>query len=229
MKTAIQRVRRNEAPLIDIQAIKKVYAMGETTVHALRGVSLAVYGGEYVAIVGSSGSGKSTLMNMIGLLDRPSEGSYCLRGTEVSRMNKAQLANLRNREIGFIFQRFHLLPRTSAQRQVELPLFYGGVGARQAAQRALVALQQVGLGERVHHLPEELSGGQQQRAQVGAQKTAAVLQLDQARGCRNTPMSCTSSNRRAGQAPVADSPMKFTSKETFIPATMVVRKSAARR
>jgi len=166
MKTATQRARRNEAPLIDIQAIKKEYVMGETTVYALRGVSLAVYPGEYVAIVGSSGSGKSTLMNMIGLLDRPSDGSYCLRGTEVSRMNKAQLANLRNREIGFIFQRFHLLPRTSAQRQVELPLFYGGVGARQAAQRALTALQQVGLGERVHHLPEELSGGQQQRVAI---------------------------------------------------------------
>jgi putative ABC transport system ATP-binding protein len=166
MKTVMHRTRRSEAPLIDIQAIKKVYAMGETTVHALRGVSLTIYPGEYVAIVGSSGSGKSTLMNMIGLLDRPSEGSYCLRGAEVSRMNKAQLANLRNREIGFVFQRFHLLPRTSAQRQVELPLFYGGLPARQAAQRALAALEQVGLGERTHHHPEELSGGQQQRVAI---------------------------------------------------------------
>jgi putative ABC transport system ATP-binding protein len=161
MKTLTHRAGHREAPLIDIQAIKKAYAMGETTVHALRGVSLTMYPGEYVAIVGSSGSGKSTLMNMIGLLDRPSEGSYCLRGTEVSRMNKAQLANLRNQEIGFIFQRFHLLPRTSAQRQVELPLFYGGVGAREAARRALASLQQVG-----HHHPEELSGGQQQRVAI---------------------------------------------------------------
>ena len=166
MQTITHRTRRNAAPLIDIQAIKKVYTMGETTVHALRGVSLTIYTGEYVAIVGSSGSGKSTLMNTLGLLDSPSEGSYCLRGAEVSRMNKAQLADLRNREIGFVFQRFHLLPRTSAQRQVELPLFYGGVSARQAAQRAYAALQQVGLGERAHHRPEELSGGQQQRVAI---------------------------------------------------------------
>jgi putative ABC transport system ATP-binding protein len=166
MQTITHRTRRNAAPLIDIQAIKKVYTMGETTVHALRGVSLTIYTGEYVAIVGSSGSGKSTLMNTLGLLDSPSEGSYCLRGAEVSRMNKAQLANVRNREIGFVFQRFHLLPRTSAQRQVELPLFYGGVSARQAAQRAYAALQQVGLGERAHHRPEELSGGQQQRVAI---------------------------------------------------------------
>jgi len=166
MTTVTHSTRRKAAPLIEIEALTKVYSMGETTVHALRGVSLTIHSGEYVAIVGASGSGKSTLMNMVGLLDSPSEGSYRLRGAEVSQMNKAQLANLRNQEIGFIFQRFHLLPRTSAQRQVELPLFYGGISARQAAQRAFAALQQVGLGERAHHRPEELSGGQQQRVAI---------------------------------------------------------------
>jgi putative ABC transport system ATP-binding protein len=166
MTTITHRRRRKTAPLIEIDQMTKSYQMGETTVHALRGVSLTIYTGEYVAIVGASGSGKSTLMNMIGLLDRPSSGSYRLNGVEVSQMNKAQLASLRNQEIGFVFQRFHLLPRTNAQRQVELPLFYRGVPARQAAQRATQALQQVGLGERVHHRPEELSGGQQQRVAI---------------------------------------------------------------
>lgn len=153
-------------PVIDIEKLTKSYQMGETAVHALRSVSLTIRAGEYVAIVGASGSGKSTLMNMIGLLDRPSGGSYRLSGTEVSQMSKAQLAEMRNREIGFIFQRFHLLARTSAQRQVELPLFYAGMPARQASAAALRALQQVGLGERANHRPEELSGGQQQRVAI---------------------------------------------------------------
>lgn len=153
-------------PIIDIAVMHKCYQMGETTVQALRGVSLTIHAGEYVAIIGSSGSGKSTLMNMIGLLDRPSEGSYQLLGIEVSQMSKSQLADIRNQTIGFVFQRFHLLPRTSAQRQVELPLFYAGVGAGEAKERAYAALDQVGLGERVHHRPEELSGGQQQRVAI---------------------------------------------------------------
>ncbi|MFN8444466.1 MAG: ABC transporter ATP-binding protein [Caldilineaceae bacterium] len=153
-------------PIIDIAAMHKCYQMGETTVQALRGVSLTIHAGEYVAIIGSSGSGKSTLMNMIGLLDRPSDGSYQLLGIEVSQMSKSQLADIRNQTIGFVFQRFHLLPRTSAQRQVELPLFYAGVSAGEAKERAYVALEQVGLGERVHHRPEELSGGQQQRVAI---------------------------------------------------------------
>jgi putative ABC transport system ATP-binding protein len=158
--------KHRRQPVIEIEQVTKSYQMGETEVHALRGVSLTIHAGEYVAIVGASGSGKSTLMNMIGLLDQPTGGSLRLRGTEVSQMSKAELATLRNREIGFIFQRFHLLARTSAQRQVELPLFYAGVPARQAAQLARQTLEQVGLGERAHHRPEELSGGQQQRVAI---------------------------------------------------------------
>lgn len=158
--------KHRRQPVIEIERVTKCYQMGETEVHALRGISLTIYAGEYVAIVGASGSGKSTLMNMVGLLDQPTTGSYRLRGTEVSQMSKAELATLRNREIGFIFQRFHLLARTSAQRQVELPLFYAGVPARQAAKLARQTLEQVGLGERAHHRPEELSGGQQQRVAI---------------------------------------------------------------
>ena len=166
--SAQPRVRPQTArqPVIEISAISKSYQMGGTAVHALRGVSLTIGSGEYVAIIGASGSGKSTLMNMIGLLDRPTTGSYRLSTTEVSQMSKAELATVRNREIGFIFQRFHLLPRTSAQRQVELPLFYAGVPARNAAKMALEALTRVGLGERAHHRPDELSGGQQQRVAI---------------------------------------------------------------
>lgn len=166
MNKAMNSTKHRGQPVIDIQKLTKIYQMGDSTVHALRGVSLAIHPGDYVAIVGASGSGKSTLMNMIGLLDRPTGGSYRLQGTEVSQMTKQQLAEMRNREIGFIFQRFHLLARTSAQRQVELPLFYAGVPARQASTMALNALKQVGLGERAGHRPEELSGGQQQRVAI---------------------------------------------------------------
>ena len=155
-----------QAPIIEIVDLTKVYVMGETEVHALSGVSLTIHEGEYVAIIGASGSGKSTLMNMLGLLDRPTGGSYRIRGTEASGLSKNRLADLRNREIGFVFQRFNLLARTTAQRQVELPLFYAGVPSGQAARRAVEALGKVGLGDRVHHRPEELSGGQQQRVAV---------------------------------------------------------------
>ena len=119
-----------------------------------------------MAIIGASGSGKSTLMNMIGLLDRPTSGSYRIGGVEVSKLSKDRMAELRNREIGFVFQRFNLLARTSARRQVELPLFYAGVPRREAARRAVAALERVGLGDRVDHKPEELSGGQQQRVAI---------------------------------------------------------------
>lgn len=153
-------------PVIDIQAVTKTYQMGSMQVHALRGVSLTITAGEYVAIVGASGSGKSTLMNIIGLLDRPTSGRYAINGVEVSRLHKHQLADLRNREIGFVFQRFHLLPRTMARRQVELPLFYAGVPGRTARRRALEALASVGLGDRTTHRPDELSGGQQQRVAI---------------------------------------------------------------
>ena len=153
-------------PVIEIADLTKTYVMGTTEVHALRGVSLTIYEGEYVAIIGASGSGKSTLMNMIGLLDRPTSGSYRIRGTEASQLGKNRLADLRNQEIGFVFQRFNLLARTTAQRQVELPLFYAGVPSRKASKMAADALEMVGLGDRTHHRPDELSGGQQQRVAI---------------------------------------------------------------
>jgi putative ABC transport system ATP-binding protein len=152
--------------LIQIEHLTKIYQMGELQVHALRGISLEVQEGEYVAIMGTSGSGKSTLMNMIGLLDRPTDGSYKIRGTEASTLTKNQLAELRNREIGFVFQRFNLLPRLSARRQVELPLFYAGVGQKQGRHMAEEALSRVGLSDRIFHRPDELSGGQQQRVAI---------------------------------------------------------------
>ncbi len=153
-------------PVIEMTDVTKVYQMGEVEVRALRGVSLTIREGEYVAIVGASGSGKSTLMNVIGLLDRPTAGVYSIRGTEVSKLAKDRLADLRNREIGFVFQQFNLLARTSAQRQVELPLFYAGVSAREAKQRTLEALARVGLADRADHRPDQLSGGQQQRVAI---------------------------------------------------------------
>jgi putative ABC transport system ATP-binding protein len=155
-----------KSPIIEIENLTKTYVMGQTEVHALCGVALTVQEGEYVAIVGASGSGKSTLMNMIGLLDRPSSGSYRVRGVEASQLGKNRLADLRNREIGFVFQRFNLLARVTAKRQVELPLFYAGVPSATAGRMAVEALERVGLGERIHHRPDELSGGQQQRVAI---------------------------------------------------------------
>jgi len=140
--------------------------MGAEIVHALRDVSLEIQRGEYVAIMGPSGSGKSTLMNLIGCLDTPSSGQYELNGTNVSEMDDNQLAEVRNREIGFVFQTFNLLPRSNALHNVELPLIYGGVPAETRRHSALGALAQVGLGDRVHHKPNELSGGQRQRVAV---------------------------------------------------------------
>jgi putative ABC transport system ATP-binding protein len=153
-------------PFIEIKDMTKVYQMGDIKVHALQGVSLTIQPGEYIAIMGASGSGKSTLMNMIGLLDRPTQGSYKIRGKESSKLSKSQLADLRNREIGFVFQQFNLLPRISARRQVELPLFYAGVSGRKSREQAMTALERVGLGDRASHRPDELSGGQQQRVAI---------------------------------------------------------------
>jgi putative ABC transport system ATP-binding protein len=152
--------------LIQLESLTKVYQMGAVQVHALRGVSLVVQEGEYVAVMGASGSGKSTLMNMIGLLDRPTSGSYRIRGTEANKLSKGRLADLRNREIGFVFQQFNLLPRISARRQVELPLFYAGTSGRQAREMAHRALALVGLKDRASHRPDELSGGEQQRVAI---------------------------------------------------------------
>jgi len=153
-------------PLIRLAKVSRRYQMGAETIHALREVSLEIERGEYVAIMGPSGSGKSTLMNLVGCLDSPTSGEYELNGSLVSQMDDNALAEIRNREIGFIFQTFNLLPRSDALRNVELPLIYSGIGATERRQIALSALKHVGLAERVHHKPNELSGGQRQRVAV---------------------------------------------------------------
>ncbi len=152
--------------LIRFDKVSRRYQMGSETIHALREVSLEIQRGEYVAIMGPSGSGKSTMMNLIGCLDTPTSGSYRLNGTEVGEMDDDRLAEIRNREIGFIFQTFNLLPRSDALRNVELPLIYSGVSAGERREIALKALTSVGLAERIHHQPNELSGGQRQRVAV---------------------------------------------------------------
>jgi putative ABC transport system ATP-binding protein len=152
--------------LIDIRDITKVYVMGQEKVYALSGVTLGIERGEYAAIMGPSGSGKSTLMNLIGCLDTPTSGSYVLNGREVARMTDDDLAAIRNQEIGFVFQTFNLLPRTTAVQQVELPLVYSGLARRERRERAVRALEAVGLGDRMSHHPNEMSGGQRQRVAV---------------------------------------------------------------
>jgi putative ABC transport system ATP-binding protein len=152
--------------LIRLQNVSRQYRMGAETIHALRELSLTVERGEYLAIMGPSGSGKSTLMNLIGCLDTPTGGTYELNGHNVSEMDDNELAEVRNREIGFVFQTFNLLPRATALHNVELPLIYAGIPAEERRQRALAALDHVGLAERVNHRPNELSGGQGQRVAV---------------------------------------------------------------
>jgi putative ABC transport system ATP-binding protein len=165
-------------PVLDVRGVTKVYGEGDTAVHALRGVSLVVERGDYVAIMGTSGSGKSTLMNIVGCLDIPSDGRYLLDGTDVGSLDERRLSILRNRKIGFIFQSFNLIPRMSALANVELPLAYGGVRPGERRRRAEAALRQVGLGDRIDHEPNELSGGQQQRVAVArALVTAPALLL----------------------------------------------------
>ena len=177
----------SEEFVIKADGITKVYQMGEIEVHALRGVGLQVAPGEIISIMGPSGSGKSTLMNILGCLDRPTEGSYCLEGEQVATMTDDQLAAIRNRKVGFVFQSFNLLGRQSAISNVELPMRYAGVtnGRRK---RAIEALESVGLGDRVHHRPNELSGGQQQRVAIARAlvNNPAIILADEPTGNLDT-------------------------------------------
>jgi putative ABC transport system ATP-binding protein len=160
------QILREAAPLIALEQITKDYRLGEVQLRALDHVSLTIAEREFVAVMGSSGSGKSTLMNIIGCLDRPTEGRYRLAGREVSGLSKEELASVRNRLFGFVFQHFNLLPRTSALENVELPLVYAGVPTAERQERAAAALRLVGLGDRIRHQPGQLSGGQQQRVAI---------------------------------------------------------------
>ncbi|MDX2176903.1 MAG: ABC transporter ATP-binding protein [Candidatus Sumerlaeia bacterium] len=153
-------------PIIEIRGAKKRYTMGDVVVHALNGVDLTIRENDYVAIMGPSGSGKSTLMNIIGCLDRPTEGGYRLRSQPVENLDDDELSHARNREIGFIFQSFHLLPQMNVLQNVELPMVYAGMAAAERHRRATASIARVGLGDRAHHLPNELSGGQRQRVAI---------------------------------------------------------------
>ncbi len=175
--------------MISLRGISKVYKLGSQTVHALRGVDLDIQDGEFMAIMGPSGSGKSTLMNIIGCLDRPTDGTYALDGIQVSRLNDAQLATVRNRRLGFVFQSFNLLPRLNAIDQVAMPLSYRGVSNRK--QVAKVALKLVGLESRMHHRPTQLSGGQQQRVAIARAIVGnpALILADEPTGALDTKTS----------------------------------------
>lgn len=159
-----QSIKEND--LISVQNLEKTYQMGTEQVRALRGVSVQIGRGEYVSIMGQSGSGKSTLMNILGCLDTPSNGTYELNGKRVSELSDDELAFIRNREIGFVFQTFNLLPRADALHNVELPLIYRGIGSKERRERSMTALASVGLEDRVHHKPNEMSGGQRQRVAI---------------------------------------------------------------
>jgi putative ABC transport system ATP-binding protein len=181
----------SSGPLLLLERIKKTYGVGEAALLALKGVSLAVERGEFVALMGTSGSGKSTLMNILGCLDRPSEGRYLLDGNDVSRLGRAALAKLRNRYLGFVFQSFNLLKRTSSLENVEMPLLYAGVKGGERTARAKEALALVGLSERLGHHPNQLSGGQQQRVAIARAIVGkpSVLLADEPTGNLDSEMS----------------------------------------
>jgi putative ABC transport system ATP-binding protein len=167
MTTADQpMVDRDDVPVIRVEDLHKIYEMGDTKVHALRGISLEIHRGEFVAIMGASGSGKSTFMNLLGCLDTPSDGTYFLDNTNVALLSRIDLARIRNQHVGFVFQGFNLLSRTSALENVELPLIYAAVRAKERHRRSRAALEKVGLAERMDHIPSQLSGGQQQRVAI---------------------------------------------------------------
>lgn len=178
-------------PVIQIENLKKLYRIGDQEIQALRGVSLTIDEGDFVAIMGPSGSGKSSMMNVIGCLDKPTFGEFYLDGQPVSQAHDDELAEIRNRKIGFVFQNFNLLPRTTAVENVELPLLYGGVPAKERRERAIQALIDVGLGERLSNKPNELSGGQQQRVSIARAlaNNPVILLADEPTGALDTRTS----------------------------------------
>lgn len=183
MENPVETAKPSQA-VIRLDGVHKTYDLGEVQVHALRGVSLEIYVGEFVAVMGASGSGKSTLMNILGCLDRPTRGHFYLDGTDVSGMTKTELARTRNRKLGFVFQQFNLLARTSALENVELPTIYAGIPIEERERRAKDALDKVGLTERAHHHPAQLSGGQQQRVAIARAlvNRPAILLADEPTG-----------------------------------------------
>jgi len=178
--------------IIQVNGMKKDFHVGEITVHALKGIDLEIEEGEFVAIMGTSGSGKSTMLNILGCLDKPSDGIYKLDGISMGDMNKNELAGLRNEKLGFVFQSYNLLPRTTALENVEMPLYYNGrVRAKERRERALAALEAVGLADRMHHMPNQMSGGQQQRVAIARSlvNDPRVILADEATGNLDTRTS----------------------------------------